>query len=292
MVIKVKKNNIKITRTKARDEKGGTVRVIPCLDVKVLGDRATVVKGVEFENLRVAGDPVEFAKRYDEEGADELVFLDISASIEGRRTLIEVVKKISEEIGIPLTVGGGIKTVEDIETVLSAGADKVSIGTSAFLNPKLIDEASEKFGRDKIVAAIDCKRNFKLEKNKNLIELEDGRLAWYEVFIYGGKKATGFDAVEWAKEVKRLGAGEILLTSVDRDGTKLGYDIPITRKVSEVTELPVIASGGAGKLEHFYEAIVYGKANGVLAASIFHFGEIKIVELKKFLASRGVKVKF
>ncbi|MCS7121230.1 MAG: imidazole glycerol phosphate synthase subunit HisF [Archaeoglobaceae archaeon] len=266
-------------------------RVIPCLDVKVFKDGEMVVKGVEFENVRIAGDPLTLAKRYNDEGADELVFLDISASIEGRKTVLNVVKKIVEKISIPLIVGGGISSVEDMEKILSLGASKVSIGTSAFLKPELIKRASEKFGSEKIVAAIDCKRNFSISEKKNVIELEDGKRAWYEVMIYGGKKATGFDAVEWAKKVEDLGAGEILLTSVDRDGTKLGYDIPITRAISEEVRIPVIASGGAGKFEHFYDAIVYGKADAVLAASVFHFREIEIKELKKYLANRGINVK-
>jgi len=267
-------------------------RIIPCLDVTFRDGRATVVKGIEFLNLRDAGDPVELAKRYNDEGADELVFLDITASPEGRKTMVYVIERTAEEIFIPLTVGGGIRGVEDIEKLLSAGADKVSINTSAIKDPKIVKEAAEIFGSQCIVVAIDCKRNFDIEKGKFIVELENGEKAWYEVYIYGGRKATGIDAVAWAKKVEELGAGEILLTSMDRDGTKDGYDIPITRKISEEVNIPVIASGGAGKLEHFYEGFINGKADACLAASIFHYREISIQEVKRYLHERGVKVRW
>ena len=266
-------------------------RIIPCLDVTLDERGARVVKGIEFVNLRDAGDPVELAKRYDEEGADELVFLDITASAHGRKTMIDVVERTAEEVFIPLTVGGGIKSVEDINEMLSAGADKVSINTAAVKNPKLIKEAADIFGSQCIVVAIDCRRNFDLSKGKYVVELEDGKKAWYEVVIYGGRKPTGIDAVDWAKKVEELGAGEILLTSMNRDGTKAGYDIPITRKISEEVGIPVIASGGAGKLEHFYEAFTEGKADACLAASIFHYREIEIAELKEYLKSKGIPVR-
>uniref|UniRef100_A0A7C3RKR0 Imidazole glycerol phosphate synthase subunit HisF n=1 Tax=Archaeoglobus fulgidus TaxID=2234 RepID=A0A7C3RKR0_ARCFL len=266
-------------------------RIIPCLDVTLDDKGARVVKGVEFVNLRDAGNPVELAKRYDEEGADELVFLDITASPEGRRTMIDVIEKTAEQVFIPFTVGGGIKTVEDIHNILSAGADKVSINTAAVKNPEFVREAAEIFGSQCIVVAIDCRRNFDLSRGKYIVELEDGSKAWYEVVIYGGRKPVGIDAVWWAKRVEELGAGEILLTSMNRDGTKDGFDIPITRKISEEVGIPVIASGGAGTKEHFYEGFVYGKADACLAASIFHYREISIREIKEYLADRGIQVR-
>jgi len=267
-------------------------RIIPCLDVTYVNGKATVVKGVEFVNLRVAGDPVELAKRYDSEGADELVFLDITASPEGRKTMVEIVERTAENVFIPLTVGGGIGSIEDINAILSAGADKVSINTAAVKEPGFVRKASQIFGSQCIVVAIDCKRNFELSKGMHIVELEDGRKAWYEVYIYGGRKATGIDALWWAKKVEELGAGEILLTSMDRDGTRDGYDLPITKAMSEELSIPVIASGGAGKLEHFYEGFVKGKADACLAAGIFHYGEISIPQVKEYLASRGVKVRW
>lgn len=267
-------------------------RIIPCLDVTLDDKGARVVKGVEFVNLRYAGDPVELAKRYNEEGADELVFLDITASPEGRETMVDVIERTAEQVFIPLTVGGGIKSIEDVNKILSAGADKVSINTAAVKNPEFIKEAAKVFGSQCIVVAIDCRRNFDLSKGKYIVELEDGSKAWYEVVIYGGRKPTGIDAVEWAKKVEELGAGEILLTSMNRDGTKDGYDIPITRKISEEVNIPIIASGGAGTLEHFYEGFVYGKADACLAASIFHYREISIAEIKEYLAKRGVPVRW
>ncbi|HIP62997.1 MAG TPA: imidazole glycerol phosphate synthase subunit HisF [Archaeoglobus profundus] len=268
-----------------------TKRIIPCLDVTLDERGAIVVKGVQFVNLRKAGDPVELAKRYDEEGADELVFLDITASPHGRDLMIDVIKRTAEQVFIPFTVGGGIKSIDDIHRILSAGADKVSINTAAVKNPEFITEASDIFGRQCIVVAIDCRRNFDLSKGEHIITLEDGRKAWYEVVIYGGRKPTGIDAVSWAKKVEELGAGEILLTSMNRDGTKLGYDIPITRAISEAVSIPVIASGGAGKPEHFYEGFVEGKADACLAASIFHYGEISIREVKMYLKQRGIPVR-
>lgn len=268
-----------------------TKRIIPCLDVTLDEKGARVVKGVEFVNLRDAGDPVELAKRYDEEGADELVFLDITASAHGRETMVDVVERTAEEVFIPLTVGGGIRSVDDINLMLSSGADKVSINTSAVKNPELVRESARIFGSQCIVVAIDCRRNFELDKGKYIVELEDGRKAWYEVVIYGGRTPTGIDAVEWAKKVEELGAGEILLTSMNRDGTKDGYDLPITRKISEEVNIPVIASGGAGKPEHFLEAFEKGKADAALAASVFHFREIEIAELKRYLKDNGIPVR-
>jgi cyclase len=246
-------------------------RIIPCLDVK----EGRVVKGVNFVNLVDAGDPVENAKVYDEQGADELVFLDITASYEKRKIMIDVVRRTAEQVFMPLTVGGGIRTVEDIRELLNAGADKVSINTAAVKNPELITEGAKLFGSQCIVVAIDAKR------------VGDR----WEVFIHGGRTPTGIDAVEWAKEVVDRGAGEILLTSMDRDGTKEGYDIELTRAIAEAVSAPVIASGGAGKKEHFYEGLVEGKADAVLAASVFHFREISIPELKTYLKEKGVPVR-
>jgi cyclase len=266
-------------------------RIIPCLDVTLNEKGATVVKGIEFVNLREAGDPVELAKRYNDEGADELVFLDITASPYGRETMVDVVERTAEDVFIPLTVGGGIKDLEDISELLSAGADKVSINTSAVKNPELVRKSSEMFGSQCIVVAIDCRRNFDLSRGEYTVTLENGEKAWYEVVIYGGRKPTGIDAVSWAKRVEELGAGEILLTSMNRDGTKDGFDIPITRKISEEVNIPVIASGGAGTVEHFYEGFVEGKADACLAASIFHYEEISIAMIKEYLREKGIPVR-
>ncbi len=248
-------------------------RIIPCLDVN--GGR--VVKGVNFVNLIDAGDPVECAAVYDKAGADELVFLDITASSDGRATVVDMVRKVAEKVFIPFTVGGGIRTVEDFRTMLNAGADKVSVNSAAIKRPELISEAAQKFGSQCVVCAIDAKRR------------ESG--AGWEVYLNGGRVNTGIDAVEWAKEVWRRGAGEILLTSMDCDGTKAGYDLELTRTVSESVGIPVIASGGAGNTEHFFEAFTKGSADAVLAASLFHFKEIEICDLKKYLAEKGIDVR-
>ncbi len=247
-------------------------RIIPCLDV----NKGRVVKGVNFVNLVDAGDPVEAAKAYDDAGADELVFLDITASAEDRDIILDVVKKTAETVFMPLTVGGGVRTLEDIRKLLESGADKVSINTAAVKEPILVEEAAKRFGSSTIVVAIDAKQ---VGENK------------WEVFIHGGRTATGIDAVEWAKAVESLGAGEILLTSMDKDGTKSGYDIALTRSISEVVSIPVIASGGAGKKEHFLEAFSEGKADAALAASLFHFKELTIQEVKDFLNKKGIVVR-
>jgi len=247
--------------------------VIPCLDVH--GGR--VVKGVQFVNLIDAGDPVECAAAYDKAGADELVFLDITASAESRDIMIDVVSRVAEQVFIPFTVGGGVRTVEDFRRILLAGADKIGVNSAALKRPELITEAAMRFGSQCVVVAIDAKRR------------EDG--SGWDVYINGGRINTGRDAVEWACEAERLGAGEILLTSMDRDGTRAGYDIELTRAVSEAVGIPVIASGGAGTFEHFRDAITEGKADAVLAASLFHFGEMKIPELKHYLKSQGISVR-
>lgn len=250
-----------------------TKRIIPCLDV----NNGRVVKGVNFVNLRDAGDPVEIAAAYDRAGADEVIFLDITASSDARGTVVDMVRKVAEKVFIPFTVGGGIRTVEDFKALLREGADKISINSAAINNPQLISEAAEKFGRQCVVVAIDARRR------------PDG--SGWNVFKNGGRIDTGLDAVEWAKKVDALGAGEILLTSMDCDGTKAGYDLELTRIIAESVSVPVIASGGAGNLEHFHEALTEGKADAALAASLFHYKELEIMQVKDYLAERGVPVR-
>ena len=249
-----------------------TKRIIPCLDVTA----GRVVKGVNFLALRDAGDPVEIARRYDAEGADELTFLDITASSDERDIILHVIEAVAAEVFIPLTVGGGVRAVEDVRRLLNAGADKVSINTAGLQNPQLIADAAGRFGSQAIVCAIDAK------------QVALGR---WEVFTHGGRKATGRDAVEWAREVERLGAGEILLTSMDRDGTKQGFDLGLTRSVSDAVGVPVIASGGVGTLQHLADGVLEGHADAVLAASIFHFGQHTVDEAKRHLAARGIAMR-
>jgi len=251
-------------------------RIIPCLDV----DKGRVVKGVQFVNIRDAGDPVEVARRYDEQGADELTFLDITASHEERDTMEHVVEAIASEVFIPLTVGGGIRELPDIRRMLNAGADKVAINTAAVNNPEFVREASDRFGSQCIVIAIDAKRVSK-----------EGEAPKWEVFTHGGRKATGIDAVEWAKQMVNYGAGEVLLTSMDRDGTKIGFDLELTRAISDAVIVPVIASGGVGDLDHLADGILEGHADAVLAASIFHFGEYTVEEAKRLMRKRGIEVR-
>ncbi len=249
-----------------------TKRIIPCLDVK----DGRVVKGTNFVGLRDAGDPVELAAKYDEEGADELTFLDITASSDKRDTIVNVARDCASKVFIPFTVGGGIRTTDDMRALLKAGADKISVNTAAIKRPELIREGAEKFGRQCIVLAVDARRS--------------GENSW-EVYINGGRTPTGLDCLEWVKKAVTLGAGEILLTSMDADGTKAGYDIPLTRAVSEAVPVPVIASGGAGELAHFYEVLTEGRADAVLAASVFHYGQFTIKQVKEYLRSRGVEVR-
>ncbi len=251
-------------------------RIIPCLDV----DNGRVVKGVNFVDIRDAGDPVEIAMRYNEQGADEVCFLDITASSEGRETTVHTVEQIAEHVFIPLTVGGGIRSVEDIRTMLNAGADKVSINTAAIHNPELVRESAQRFGSQCIVVAIDAKR----------VADVDGLPRW-EIFTHGGRKPTGIDAVAWAVRMAELGAGEILLTSMDRDGTRNGFELGITRAITDAVEIPVIASGGVGTLDHLVEGITLGGADAVLAASIFHFGEFTVPQAKAYMAARGIEVR-
>jgi cyclase len=250
-------------------------RIIPCLDV----DRGRVVKGVKFVGLRDAGDPVEVARRYNEQGADELAFLDITASSDERDLILSVVESVAAQVFIPLTVGGGVRKVEDIRRLLNAGADKVSINTAAVQNPQLVADAAGRYGSQCIVVAIDAKGD------------PAGRAGRWEVFTHGGRRPTGLDAVAWARRMQGLGAGEILLTSMDRDGTRKGFDLALTRAVADAVDVPVIASGGVGGLEHLAEGVLEGRADAVLAASIFHFGEFTVREAKEFMARRGIEVR-
>jgi len=251
-------------------------RIIPCLDVTA----GRVVKGVNFVNLRDAGDPVEIARRYDGEGADELAFLDITASSDARDILLHMIEAVAECVFIPLTVGGGVRKVDDVRRLLNAGADKISINTAAVSDPSLVVEASGRFGSQCIVVAIDARRRV----------ADDPSRGW-EVFTHGGRKATGIDAIDWARQVTALGAGEILLTSMDRDGTRAGFDLELTRAVADAVSVPVIASGGVGNLQHLADGILIGRADAVLAASIFHYGEFTVREAKAFLASRGIAMR-
>lgn len=251
-------------------------RIIPCLDV----DKGRVVKGVKFKGLKDAGDPVEVARRYNQQGADELTFLDITASSDNRDTIVQVVEQVAGQVFIPLTVGGGIRTIVDVRRMLNAGADKVSINTAAVSNPDFVREASERFGAQCIVVAIDAKRVNK----KN----EEPR---WEIFTHGGRKKTGLDAIDWTKKMVTLGAGEILLTSMDRDGTRVGFDNELTRRISDAIDVPVIASGGVGSLDHLADGVIEGGADAVLAASIFHYGEHTVREAKEHMQSRGIEVR-
>jgi len=253
------------------------IRIIPCLDV----DNGRVVKGVKFVEIRDAGDPVENARRYNQEGADELTFLDITASSDNRETMAPVVEAVAAEVFIPLTVGGGIREMADIRRMLNAGADKVSINTAAIINPEFVKQAADKFGSQCIVVAVDAKK-----------VSVDGETDRWEIFTHGGRKSTGIDAIDWVIKMDQFGAGEILLTSMDRDGTKTGFDNVLTRRVSEAVRVPVIASGGVGNLQHLVDGILEGKADAVLAASIFHFGEFRISEAKAYLQAHNIEVRF
>jgi len=251
-------------------------RIIPCLDVR----DGRVVKGVQFVDIRDAGDPVEVARRYDEEGADEITFLDITASSDDRETIVHVVEQVAEQVFIPLTVGGGIRTVDDVRRMLNAGADKVAINTAAVFNPEFVKEASDRVGSQCIVVAIDAKK-----------VSEEGEPNRWEIFTHGGRKPTGLDAVEWSKKMADYGAGEILLTSMDRDGTKVGFDLELTAAISDAVNVPVIASGGVGNLDHLAEGVLQGKADAVLAASIFHFAEYTVEQAKLHMQSKGIEVR-
>jgi cyclase len=273
-------------------------RIIPCLDV----DRGRVVKGINFVGLRDAGDPVEIARRYDDQGADELTFLDITASSDDRDLILHVVEAVAAQVFIPLTVGGGVRRVEDVRRLLNAGADKVSINTAAVQNPQLVAAAAGRYGAQCIVVAIDAKRVDPIADAKRVDPATDAKRVdaeahagrrgnRWEVFTHGGRRATGLDAIEWARKMQALGAGEILLTSMDRDGTREGFDLALTRAVAEAVDVPVIASGGVGKLEHLAEGVLEGRADAVLAASIFHFGEFTVRQAKEYMAKCGIEVR-
>jgi cyclase len=251
-------------------------RIIPCLDV----DNGRVVKGVKFVDIRDAGDPVEVARRYDREGADEITFLDITASSDDRETIVHVVEQVASQVFIPLTVGGGIRTIDDVRRMLNAGADKVAINTAAVFNPDFVKQAAERVGSQCIVVAIDAKK-----------VSQPGEANRWEIFTHGGRKPTGLDAIEWAKKMADYGAGEILLTSMDRDGTRIGFDLELTAAISDALSIPVIASGGVGNLQHLADGVLQGKADAVLAASIFHFAEYSIEEAKQFMADQGIEMR-
>lgn len=253
---------------------GLSKRIIPCLDVNA----GRVVKGVNFVELRDAGDPVEIAQRYDDQGADELTFLDITASSDNRGLILDIVERVASKVFIPLTVGGGVREVGDVRRLLNAGADKVSINTSAVQNPQLVEEAAGRFGSQCIVVAVDAKR-------------VDGATSKWEVFTHGGRRATGLDAVEWGRRMQAAGAGEILLTSMDRDGTKAGFDLEITRAFSDALDIPIIASGGVGNLQHLVDGVLVGRADAVLAASVFHYGELTVGQAKQFMAGHNIEVR-
>ncbi|NOS62315.1 MAG: imidazole glycerol phosphate synthase subunit HisF [Nitrosarchaeum sp.] len=263
-----------------------TKRIIPCLDVK----NGRVVKGLHFESIKDAGDPVELAEKYSNEGADELVFLDITASDEQRKTIKDLVRKVATVIDIPFTVGGGVKSLEDARNILLNGADKVGINTGAIKNPQVITELMELFGRQCVVVAIDAKRNFDIQKDKNIFS-ENGKQFWFEVFIYGGKEATGIDVIEWAKKAEKLGAGEILLTSIDKDGTKDGYDILLNREIANSVSIPVIASGGCGKPDDMVDVFKKSNVDAALAASIFHYQTHGVNGVKMYLKDKQIPVR-
>ena len=263
-----------------------TKRIIPCLDVK----NGRVVKGLHFESIKDAGDPVELAEKYSNDGADELVFLDITASDEQRKTIKDLVRKIAKVIDIPFTVGGGVKSLEDARNILLSGADKVGINTGAIKNPQVITELMELFGRQCVVVAIDAKRNFDIQKDKNIFS-ENGRQFWFEVFIYGGKEATGIDVIKWAKKAEKLGAGEILLTSIDKDGTKDGYDILLNREIVNSVSIPVIASGGCGKPDDMVDVFKKSNVDAALAASIFHYQTHGVNGVKMYLKDKQIHVR-
>ena len=261
-------------------------RIVPCLDVR----DGRVVKGTNFVQLKDAGDPVELAKRYNEDGADELVFLDITASHEKRDTLKKLVRAIATEIDIPFTVGGGIRTVDDVRTVLRSGADKTAFNTAAIENPDMITQMADVFGAQCVVVAIDARRNYTIEEGRTVVQTPEGD-CWFEVFTYGGRKSMDIDAIQWAEKAAKLGAGELLVTSMDRDGTKIGYDNVLNRTISELVNVPLVASGGAGEPSHFLDAFKEGKADAALAASVFHYSNYPVPIVKKYLAEREVNMR-
>ena len=266
-------------------------KIVPCLDVKVVNGVPSVVKGVKFVDLKRQGDPVEFAKRYQDQGADELVFLDITASHEGRKTIVDVARKVADAVDIPFAVGGGVGSIDDIKQILDAGADKVGINTAAVKNPNFVKDAARVFGPKKITLAVDAKRNSEIIPGANVFKMEDGSNAWFELVIYGGRKPVGIDAIEWCRKMEDLGAGELLPTSMDRDGTNIGYDLPLTKAICDAVNIPVIASGGASNPQHILEAFEVANADAALAAGMFHRREYTIGQVKDYLESNGIKVR-
>ncbi|MFB3765356.1 MAG: imidazole glycerol phosphate synthase subunit HisF [Methanotrichaceae archaeon] len=265
-------------------------KIVPCLDVKTVDGIPSVVKGVNFVDLKRQGNPVEFAKRYQDQGADELVFLDITASHEGRKTMVEVAREVADVTDIPFTVGGGIATINGINELLDAGADKVGINTAAVKNPDFVKEASKAFGSERITVAVDARRNTEIMPGVNVYNLEDGTNAWFELVIYGGRKPVGIDAIDWCRKMESMGAGEILPTSMDRDGTNIGYDLPLTKAVCDAVTIPVTASGGASNPEHILDAFKIANADAALAAGMFHRREYTVGQVKEYLKSKGIKV--
>jgi cyclase len=263
-------------------------KIVPCLDVKVVDGLPSVVKGVKFVDLKRQGDPVEFAKRYQEQGADELVFLDITASHEGRKTMVDVARKVADAVDIPFAVGGGIASLDGIKQILDAGADKVGINTAAVKNPDFVKEAAAAFGSSCITLAVDARRNAEIVPGVNVYEMEDGTKAWFELVIYGGRKPVGIDAIDWCRKMENYGAGELLPTSMDRDGTNIGYDLPLTKAISDAVSIPVIASGGASTPQHILEAFTVAKAEAALAAGMFHRGEYTVGQVKDYLEAKGI----
>lgn len=266
-------------------------KIVPCLDVKVVDGVPSVVKGTKFVDLKRQGDPVEFARRYQEQGADELVFLDITASHEGRRTMVDVARKVADVVDIPFAVGGGISSLEGIKQILDAGADKVGINTAAVKNPDFVKEAASAFGSNHITLAVDARRNADIIPGVNVYEMEDGTKAWFELVIYGGREPMGIDAIEWCRKMESFGAGELLPTSMDRDGTNIGYDLPLTKAICEAVKIPVIASGGASTPQHILEAFTVANAEAALAAGMFHRGEYTVGQVKDYLESKGIRVR-
>jgi len=266
-------------------------KIIPCLDVKVVEGIPSVVKGVKFVDLKRQGDPVEFAKRYQDQGADELIFLDITASHEGRKTMVDVARKVAESVDIPFAVGGGIGSIEGIREILNAGTDKVGINTAAVKNPEFVKDAAKAFGSEKITVAVDARRNPRIVPGVNVYEMEDGSKAWFELVIYGGRTPVGIDAIDWCCKMEDYGAGEILPTSMDRDGTNIGYDLPLTKAICDAIDIPVIASGGASTPQHILEAFTVAHADAALAAGMFHRGEYTVGQVKEYLRANGIKVR-
>ena len=266
-------------------------KIVPCLDTKVVNGIPSVVKGVKFVDLKWQGDPVEFAKRYQDQGADELVFLDITASHEGRKTMVDVIRKVADAVDIPFAVGGGIGSLEEIKQILDAGADKVGINTAAVKNPDFVKEASAAFGSNRITLAVDARRNSDIVPGVNVYEMEDGTKAWFELVIFGGRKPMGIDAINWCCKMESFGVGELLPTSMDRDGTNIGYDLPLTKAICDAVNIPVIASGGASTPQHILEAFTVANAETALAAGIFHRGEYTVGQVKDYLEANGIRVR-